>query len=297
MNLENFGMDTVSLSGSLDARLRAVREAGFTQTMLWARDIVEHPEGETAAISSVRRSGVRVTGYQVLRDFEGLPDHLHAYKLDIAKAMLSTCRALGSRLLLVCSSTSAHASGDSEVLARDLRKLAMLAVPLGIRVAYEAISWGKHVREFTQAANIVAAANAPNLGLALDVFHLLATRSDPDDLDLVDPQKIFLVQLSDFMWQELPSIEERINTARHFRVFPGEGLHGAEVADLVQRLDTKGYRGDYSFEVFNDDYAQLPPAVVARRARQSAKWITDHVSRRSIPIRRPARANGQAGHP
>ena len=279
-------MDTITLAGSLEGKLRAVREAGFNQIMLSARDVVEHPGGEAAAISLVRESGLRVTGLQVLRDFEGLSGHLHAYKLDIAKAMLSTCRALGSKLLLVCSSTSAHATGDSEVLARDLRKLAMLAVPLGVRIAYEALSWGKHVKEFPQASNIVVAGNSPNLGLALDAFHLLATKTDLDELDLVDPQKVFVVQLSDFMWRELPSIEERINTARHFRVFPGEGLHGAEVAQFVQRLDEKGYRGDYSFEVFNDDYTQLPPALVARRARQAAKWITDHVSRRSIPIRR-----------
>jgi sugar phosphate isomerase/epimerase len=290
VNLENFGMDTVTLAGSLEGKLRAAREAGFGQIMLSARDVVEHPGGEAAAVSLVRGSGLRVTGFQVLRDFEGLSGHLHAYKVDIAKAMLGVCRALGSKLLLVCSSTSAHASEDFEVLARDLRKLAMLAVPLDIRIAYEALSWGKRVKEFPQASSLVAAANCPNLGLGLDSFHLMATKTDLDQLDFVDPQKVFLVQLSDFMWRELPSIEERINTARHFRVFPGEGLHGAEVAAFVQRLDEKGYRGDYSFEVFNDDYTQLPPAVVAARARASAKWITDHVSRRSLPLRRPGRS-------
>jgi sugar phosphate isomerase/epimerase len=290
VNLENFGMDTVTLAGSFEGKLRAVRDAGFSQIMLSARDLVEHPGGEAAAISSVRQSGLRVTGFQVLRDFEGLSGHLHAYKVDIAKAMLDMCRAAGSKLLLVCSSTSAHASGDPEALARDLRKLAMLAVPLDIRIAYEALSWGKRVKEFPQASDLVAAANSPNLGIALDTFHFLATKTDIDQLDLVDPQKVFLVQLSDFMWRELPSIEERINTARHFRVFPGEGLHGAQVAEFVQRLDEKGYRGDYSFEVFNDDYTQLPPAVVAGRARAAAKWITDHVSRRSIPLRRTARS-------
>jgi len=289
VNLENFGMDTITMAGSLEGKLRAIREAGFGQVMMSARDIVEHPGGEAAAISQVRQSGLRITGFQVLRDFEGLSGHLHSYKIDIAKAMLEMCHALGSKLLLVCSSTSAHATGDPEALARDLRKLAMLAVPLDIRIAYEALSWGKRVKEFTQASELVGAANFPNLGLALDAFHLLATKTDLDQLDLIDAQQVFLVQLSDFMWRELPSIEERINTARHFRVFPGEGLHGAQVAEFVQRLDEKGYRGDYSFEVFNDDYTQLPPTVVAGRARAAAKWITDHVSRRSIPVRRTVR--------
>jgi sugar phosphate isomerase/epimerase len=172
------------------------------------------------------------------------------------------------------------------VLARDLRKLATLAVPLGIRIAYEALSWGKHVNEFPKALEIVTGADRANLGLALDSFHMLATKTGLGDLDLVDPGKVFIVQLADFMWRELPSREERINTARHFRVFPGEGVHGEEVAELVRRLDEMGYRGDYSFEVFNDDYTQLPAPLVAARARQSVKWLTDHVSRRSLPMRR-----------
>ena len=98
-------------------------------------------------------------------------------------------------------------------------------------------------------------------------------------------EKIFLVQLADFMWREVRSREERIDTARHFRVFPGEGVHSADVAELVRTLDRLGYRGDYSFEVFNDDYTQLPQALVAERARRSVKWLTDQVSRRSLPLR------------
>src|SRR5215212_7393420 len=135
-------MDTITLAGPLEAKLRTVKAAGFTQVMLNATDIVGHPDGEEAAIAAVRASGLRVTGFQVLRDFEGLSGHLHAYKVDIAKAMLEMCGALGSRVLLACSSSSAHASGEPELVKKDLQKLAMLALPLNIRVAYEALSWG-----------------------------------------------------------------------------------------------------------------------------------------------------------
>jgi sugar phosphate isomerase/epimerase len=86
------------------------------------------------------------------------------------------------------------------------------------------------------------------------------------------------------MWQEARSFEERMTTARHFRVFPGEGVHSAQVADLVLRLDALGYRGDYSFEVFNDDYQQIAPAAVAERARRSAQWLGEEVLRRSVPL-------------
>ena len=289
MNLDHFGMDTITLAGPLEAKLDAMRAAGFTQVMLNANDLAGHPGGPAAATEIVRRSGLRVTGFQVLRDFEGLSGHLHAYKVDIAKAMLDMCHALGSRVLLCCSSTSSHATSDAAALIKDLQKLAMLAVPYGIRIAYEALSWGRHVNEYTQAWDLVAEADRSNLGLAIDSFHILATGTSAERLEEVVAGKIVLVQLADFMWREIRSREERIDTARHFRVFPGEGVHSAEVAKLVRTLDDLGYRGDYSFEVFNDDYTQLPHAVVAERARRSVKWLTDQVSRRSLPLRGAAR--------
>ena len=283
MNIDQFGMDTITLAGPLEAKLRAVRDAGFTQIMLQARDIAGHPDGEAAAIEAVRASGLRVTGFQVLRDFEGLSGRLHAYKLDIARAMLTMCHALGSRVLLVCSSTSTHATDDPEAYVRDLRKLAMLAVPFRIRIAYEALSWGRHVNLYTQAWDIVQAADRANLGLAIDSYHILAHKSGLEPLEEVEARKIFLVQLSDFLWQDVPSPQDRIETARHARVFPGEGVHSENVIALVRLLDEMGYRGDYSFEVFNDDYRQLPLPVVAERARRSVKWITGRVARWSLP--------------
>jgi sugar phosphate isomerase/epimerase len=282
--MDDFGMDTISLAGPLEAKLQAIREAGFGQVMLSARDVVGHPQGLQAAVQAVKNSGLRVTGFQVLRDFEGLSGHLHAYKVDIAKSMLEMCAALGAKVLLVCSSTSVHATQDIDPLAADLRKLAMLAVPLGIKVAYEGLSWGRTINEFTTAWDVVFRADAPNLGIGLDSFHMFATQTSLDDLELLDPEKIFLVQLADFMWQEIRSVEERITTARHFRVFPGEGVHSEATADLVNRLYKLGYRGDYSFEVFNDDYQQLPLPTVAQRAWKSAQWLGEDVLRRSVPM-------------
>lgn len=282
--IDDFGMDTITLAGGLAAKLRAMREAGFTQVMLKASDLTGHADGVDAAITEFKASGLRATGFQVLRDFEGLAGHLHDYKVDIAKAMLEMTRAVGAPLLLACSSTSTHATQELDALARDLRKLAMLAVPLGIRIAYEGLSWGRTVNEFTTAWEVVSRADAPNLGLGLDSFHVLAAKTPLEELDGVDPDKIFLVQLADFMWQETRSFEERMTTARHFRVFPGEGVHSEQVAELVLRLDALGYRGDYSFEVFNDDYQQMPLATVAQRARRSALWLSEDVLHRSAPL-------------
>jgi sugar phosphate isomerase/epimerase len=283
-SIRDFGMDTITLAGPLEAKLDAIREAGFSQVMLKASDLAGHPQGWRGAVRAVRDSGLRGTGFQVLRDFEGLSGHLHDYKVDIAKSMLEMCAALGCKVLLACSSTSAHATQDLDAIARDLRKLAMLAVPLGIRIAYEGLSWGRTINEYTTAWDAVSRADCPNLGVCIDSFHILAAKTPLDAISELDPRRIFLVQLSDFMWHETPTFEERMATARTYRVFPGEGVHTPKVAELVLRLDELGYAGDYSFEVFNDDYVQMPLPFVAQRARKSALWLAEDVLRRAVPL-------------
>jgi 2-keto-myo-inositol isomerase len=291
MNLGNFGMDTITLAGSLEAKLNASKAAGFSQIMLWAKDLAGYPSGLDDAVRLVKQSGLRVTGIQVMRDYEGLSGALHEYKIDIAKSMLQVCKAVGSPLLMVCSSTSSQASGDRQVIARHLAKLATLAVPLGVRIGYEALSWGRHISEYTQSWEVVEMADQANLGLVIDSFHILANNSSLDGLDDIPGNKIAMVQLSDFMWREIQNHEERLGTARHLRVFPGEGAHSRELSEMTRRLDRAGYSGDYSFEVFNDDYIQMTPQLVAARAHRAAKWVTDQVLRRSLQVRAPTEAH------
>lgn len=283
-SIRDFGMDTITLAGPLEAKLAAIGAAGFGQVMLKANDLVGHAGGWKAAVRAVRASGLRGTGFQVLRDFEGLSGHLHQYKVDIAKSMLQMCAALGCDVLLACSSVSTHATSDLHAIARDLRKLAMLAIPHGIRIAYEGLSWGRTVNEFTTAWDVVCRADCPNLGICFDSYHVLAAKTALEAMDELDARKIFLVQLSDFMWQETRTFEERMSTARTFRVFPGEGVHTQQLVEMVVRLDALGYTGDYSFEVFNDDYQQMPLEMVSERARRSALWLAEDVLRRAAPL-------------
>lgn len=286
MNLSSFGMDSISLAGTLENRLRAAVDAGFAQIMLWAADLAGHPGGMADAVRLVRASGLRITGLQLLRDFEGQGGAWQEQRLEIAQQLLRVCQAVGAPLLLVCSNTAAHADGTPAVLARDLARLATLAVPLGVRIGYEALSWGRHVHQLEQSWDVVELAEHANLGLVIDAFHVLARPGNLDCLDDIPSHKIFLVQLSDFMAPALATDVLRLATARHQRVFPGQGAHSVALADLLRRLDRGGYRGDYSFEVFNDDYLQLPPAVVAQYAWTSARWVAEQVLRRSLEMRR-----------
>jgi sugar phosphate isomerase/epimerase len=284
MIFQDIGMDTASLAGPLERKLAAIRAAGFAQVVISAADIVGHPGGAAAGARVVRDSGLRVTGLEALRDFEGLSGRLHAYKVDVAKSMLDVCAALNGRLLLVEASTSTHADPSPEAIVRDLRMLSILAVPLGIRIAFKGLSWSRTVKDFAAASDLVYRANCPNLGLAIDAFDVLTARIPMDDLEATDPEQIFLVQLSDYMWHAIASTEEETATATHFRVFPGEGAHSDDLARFVRAIDDIGYVGEYSFDVYNDDYQQMPVETVVGRASAAADWLAETVLRRALPV-------------
>lgn len=293
MNLGSFGLDSMTLSGPLEEKLCVTKAAGFSHIMLRAKELAEHPNGLDAAIRLVQRSGLRVAGLQTMRDYEGLEGSLHDYKIDVAKNLLRICREVKAPLLIVRSSTLEHANGETAIIACHLSKLANLAVPLGVRIGYEALPWGRHINNYALAWQVISRADHANLGLVIDSAHLLANDPAHNDIDAFPARKIALVQLSDYIQKCLhgQSKSAKIKDERYVHVFPGEGEYLAELSELVRRLYRAGYRGDYSFGVFNEDYLQMPPEIVVQHAHQAAKWVTDQVLRRSLQVRSSVNTN------
>jgi len=273
-NIDDFGVDSASLAGSLEVKLSAVRNAGFTQIVLCAADLVNHPDGVNGAVAAVQQSGLRVSGFKTLHDFEGLPEPLLAYKIDVAKTMLEMCQALNCHLMVASASTLAKADAGNATLIHHLRQLAMLAIPKNIRIAYRANPQAHTVKEFGQAWDLVCMADMPNLGLCLDTAEVLVSTSADNDLEMLDAQKLFLVQLADTLDNATPDA----------RLFPGEGAHSAELASMLTTLHDLGYRDDYCLSAHNADYLSMPAERVVQRAWNSALWLGQDVLQRSVPL-------------
>lgn len=274
LQLQRFAMNTNTLAGTLEEKLRAVKAAGFGAIVLSGADLVGHPDGVDVAVELVTASGLKVSAFQMLHDFEGLSGHMLDYKIDIARSLFDMMRSVDAPLLIVASTTSPHASGDPRKIAEDLAMLGTLAALPGIRIAYGALSWGRWVNEYTSAWDAVKLADHANVGLAIDSFHVLARGTSRESFDAIPGDRIFLVQLSDYLWD----LDDLIETARHRRVFPSEGNHNVAIVDLVDRIERGGYRGDYSFDVVNDDYAHLPAPAVAARGRKAAMWLCGQIA-------------------
>ena len=269
VDLSRFAIDTVTLAGSLEDKLRVMRDAGFGGIEIWAKDLVTHPGGVPGAVAAIRASGLRVSSFQLLKDYEGLDAHLHEYKIDIAKSLLDLMDAVGAKVLVVASSTSAYASADMDKVVADMRALATLAVPRQVRIAFGAPAWGKWINEYPAVWETVRRADRENLGVLINAFHLLARGTTLDGIDTIPGERIFLVQLADY----LGDLKDITETADHRRAFPNESAHRDVIGTLVRKIHRAGYRGDYVFEVFNDEYLHLAPESIVGRARKAAQWI------------------------
>jgi 2-keto-myo-inositol isomerase len=272
--MARFAMNTNTLAGTLEEKLGAVKDAGFGAIVLSGGDLVGHPDGVKVAVELVNGSGLKVSAFQMLHDFEGLSGRMLEYKIDIARSLFDMMRSVDAPLLIVASTTSPHASGDPGKIAADLAMLGTLAAPPEIRIAYGALAWGRWINEYTTAWETVKLAGHANVGLAIDSFHVLARGTPRELFDAIPGERIFLVQLADYLWD----MDDLIETARHRRVFPSEGNHSVAIVDLVSRIERSGYRGEYSFDVVNDDYAHLPASKVAARGRKAALWLGTQIA-------------------
>ncbi|MEW2264310.1 bifunctional sugar phosphate isomerase/epimerase/4-hydroxyphenylpyruvate dioxygenase family protein [Streptomyces sp. NPDC047853] len=272
---------TVSLSGSLTEKLTAASLAGFDGVEIFENDLLASPLTPEEVSARCADLGLTIDLYQPMRDIEALPEAEFARALRRARHKFELMRRLGADTVLVCSSVSPHALDDDALAAEQLSRLAGLAEEHGVRVAYEALAWGRHISTYDHAWRVVEAAGHPALGTCLDSFHILSRGSDPKGIEDIPGEKIFFLQLADAPLLAMDVLQ----WSRHYRCFPGQG--GFDVAGLVRHVLRAGYDGPLSLEVFNDVFRQSEAGSTAVDARRSLLTLQETVGLATPPPSSP----------
>lgn len=263
---------SVCLSGGLVEKLHACADAGFDGVEIMDADLIAAPESPEEIRALCDRLGLRIDMFQPFRDVEGVADDVFADTLRRAEAKFRIMERLGTDLMLVCSNVGTATIDDDEVAARQLGELADRAAVHGIRLAYEALAWGKYVNDYRRTWEIVKIADRPNLGVCLDSFHILSRGHDPAGIEEIDAEKIFFLQLAD-----APALDmDVLSWSRHHRLFPGEG--DFDLVKFMTHVVRAGYTGPWSLEVFNDTYRQTDTVRTAAHAQRSLVWLADRTA-------------------
>jgi 4-hydroxyphenylpyruvate dioxygenase len=239
---------TVSLSGTLEEKLRGIAAAKFDAVEIFENDLLAFDGRPRDVATLCKDLGLSISAFQPFRDFEGMPDPQRARNFVRAERKFDLMGELGTDLLLVCSNVSPASLGGIDRAAADFRELGERAKSRGLRVGFEALAWGRHVSDYRDAWEIVRRADHPNVGLVLDSFHILAPRFPLSTIRPIPGDRIFLVQLADAPRLEL----DVLSWSRHHRSFPGQG--DLPIGEFMAALAASGYAGPLSLEIFNDEF-------------------------------------------
>jgi 4-hydroxyphenylpyruvate dioxygenase len=260
---------TVCLSGTLDEKLRASAAAGFDGVEIFEPDFVSSPLPPRDVAALAADLGITLDLYQPFRDFEGVSEEKLRHNLRRARAKFDLMNRLGIDTMLLCSNVGTAVSSDDALAVDQLRRLGDVAADNGVRVAYEALAWGRFVADYEHAARIVRSVDHPAVGHCLDSFHILSRGWDPVAIETIPADKIFFVQMAD-----APGLTmDLLSWSRHHRVFPGEGAF--DLADFMGHLLRSGYDGPVSLEIFNDTFRRTDPFRTAVDAMRSLEWLQE----------------------
>jgi 4-hydroxyphenylpyruvate dioxygenase len=266
---------TVSLSGSLDEKLRAIAAAGFDAVEIFENDLLSFNGSPLDVAQLCRDLGLSICAFQPFRDFEGMPEPQRTRNFARVERKFDLMQELQTDLLLICSNISPAALGGIDRAAADFRELGERAASRGLRVGYEALAWGRHVNDYRDAWEIVRRADHRSIGVILDSFHALAPSFPVSAIQSIPADKIFLVQLADAPKLGL----DVLSWSRHFRCFPGQG--DLPVTSFMEAVLATGYTGPLSLEIFNDQFRSGSAVRTAIDGLRSLILLEDQLAEKS----------------
>ena len=266
---------TVCLSGSLNEKLEAIAAAGFEAVEIFENDLLSFNGTPGAVRRMVEELGLRTAVFQPFRDFEGMPEPQRGKVFSRAERKFDTMQELGCDFLMVCSNVSPDSLGGIDRAAADFHELGERAARRGMRVAFEALAWGRHVNDYRDAWEVVRRADHPSVGFVLDSFHVLARGTDLRAIRSIPRDRIFLVQMAD-----APRLEmDYLSWSRHYRCFPGQG--DLPIDGFMEALHATGFDGLLSLEIFNDRFRAGSARAAAVDGQRSLLFLLDELRRRS----------------
>ncbi len=262
-----WAISSLSFPGALEKKIVAAAQAGFRGVEVFYEDLVQCGAKAQRIGRYARELGVDIVSLQSLRDFEAAPEAQRAWNRKRAERHLNVAKELGASMLVVCANTRADAIDDSDRAADDLGRLADTAAVRNLKIAYEPLSTSRFVRTFAAAAKIVAKAARPNLGFVLSTAHTFFAGGGFDDVDSIDPKRLFLVHLAD-----APKLQMDVRLLiDNFRLFPGQG--DLPLRAVYDRLVAMDYRGPLSLEVYNGQMRGMSPRQIATDGVRALKLL------------------------
>jgi sugar phosphate isomerase/epimerase len=233
---------TVCLSGTLEDKLAAAAAAGLRRRRDLRARLRRLARRRRREVRALRRPGLTIDLYQPFRDFDSVDPQRLAANLRRAEHKFAVMEALGTDLILVCSSVSPDAVDDDGRIAEQLHTLAERAAGARRARVVRGARLGPAREHLRPVVGDRAPRRPPGAGLCVDSFHILSRGSDPAGIRDIPGEKLFFLQLAD-----APHLDMNVlQWSRHHRLFPGQGAF--DLPAFLGHVLAAGYDGPLSLE-------------------------------------------------
>jgi 2-keto-myo-inositol isomerase len=267
MRQEQLALNTVSLRGDLLDIIRAVSAAGFGQIEFNLGQVKRHLE--TSDMASIKAC-IKEQNLQVIGGFYS---NLEIYttewsqhrEVHIESARLLAELGDGHTQCMVIGTDYANITeleNPLERYAEAIGDLANTVAPLGVNLAHE-FNWGA-VKSFPLAAEIARQSGAANAGVLFDPAHFYCTPTKTEDLTAENVATIKHVHVDNMRRKPAD-----ISNCNSDRLLPDDPEGALDLKKIFGIIESHGYTGAFSIEMFSDELWEMSPEEGARRMYQS----------------------------
>lgn len=245
-------------------------QAGYQAIEPWVSEIQRyHDQGGSLPDLKKRIADLGLTVESAIGFPEWIVDDDDRRKkaLEHARQEMDLVHQIGGKRL------AAPAAGATEIsnidylkAAERYRALLLLGDELGVVPQVEIWGFSKTLNRLGQAMLVAAESNHPHACVLADAYHLYKGGSDFTGLALVNGAAMHVFHVNDY-----PANPPRAAINDSDRIYPGDGI--APLADIFRTLNTIGFDGYLSVELFNPVYWRQDPMTVARTALEKLKVV------------------------
>lgn len=251
---------------SLEEDICAAAEAGFQGIEIWWEKVPKYLESHTMEelAASLKRQHIVPVG---ICPFLVSPFRDTKKCRETFERALETAEAIGCDLITVCPDfrpAGMSVEDGRKRHAEEFSWYAGKAQEKNIRLAIEPIAGHTMVPGPAEALCLAEMAGSPdNLGIVLDTFHYMRSGITEEAVLSIPKDRLYIVHINDSQ----PGMAEELRDAD--RLYPYEGCINLD--RYREMLETVGYEGYCSVEVFRPEYWEQKIKEINKKAFQSSK--------------------------
>lgn len=270
-----YNVGTTLERSALEQDLKFCEESGFDLIELeWDKSLAEYLENHTLSELRAYFDNHRLKPLS-LNALASINNRAEAEEDEVVRKfekMAEAAETLGIPYIVVTPLRTEAKLTRADIQAscvRVLRRLSEIAEPKGIKIALEFVGEPEYtVNTLEQSLAIVEETARDNVGATFDFFHFHAMNSKLETLREADPERIFIVHLSD-----APDYVPGMLREHEDRLWPGQGVMRSE--EMLNVLREIGCQAAFSVEVFQKEYDKLSVEEAIRTAYETASKLLE----------------------